>query len=78
MDEILVELFRGVWDLFLLPWPGFTFSIGGAFLAVLLSATFLGLVLKLCGAHLPSISPFFRSANSRNISISDDRRNDKK
>ena len=77
-SDVLVALFSGVWELFSLKWPGFNFTIGSVFLAVLLSSTFFALAVRLIGGHLPPIGQFFRNSNNQHISISNDRRNDRK
>ena len=68
------------WEFFQIPWPGFNFSIGSVFLAVLVSAGALAAVTKMTGVSLlVSSKGFFgRGGNNSNIKVSKERKGDTK
>ena len=79
MYQFLSLLFNAVWDLFMIPWPGFDFPIVYAFLGVAFAAISLKLLLSLFNVSLgSSISSFVRSSNNRNIHIAESRKGDEK
>lgn len=70
------------WEFFSIPWPGFDFSIGAAFLAVLTSVGALTALMKMCGvSFLGGFRPtgvFNRGGNNSNIKVSENRKGDTK
>lgn len=78
----MVDLFQlflsKSWEFFLIPWPGFNFSIGSVFLAVLVSAGALAAVTKMTGVSLlVSFKGFTgRGGNNSNIKVSKERKGD--
>lgn len=79
MFEFLSMFFNAVWDLFMIPWPGFDFPIIYAFLGVAFGVISLRLILSLFGVSLGhSLSDAVKSANSREIRIAKARKDDEK
>ena len=79
MYEFLSLLFNAVWDLFMIPWPGFDFPIVYAFLGVAFAVISLKLILTLFNVSLGStISSFVGGGNNRNIRTSESRKDDEK
>lgn len=84
----MIELFQLIisksWEFFQIPWPGFDFSIGSVFLAVLVSAGSLTALAKMTGVSLPNFSGFHlsfgnvRGGNNSLIKVSEERRLDTK
>lgn len=70
-------LFDGIWGLFSLHWPGFSFTYGHVFLAGLLASGALGIFMSMLGV---SITGAFttRGGNNGKIKISTSRRSDTK
>ena len=67
------------WQFFSIPWPGFNFTIGQAFLAALTSVGALTMILKMVGVSPgSSVSSALASGNNRNIRISKARKDDTK
>ena len=75
--NFLAVFFNGIWDLFSIPWPGFEFTVGQAFLAVTLSGAALSMFLRMAGV---SVTGTMKSVggNNRNIKISKERSKDTK
>lgn len=71
------ELFSGIWGMFSLPWPGFPFTYGQVFLAVLLGSGALGIVLRMVGVNVTGTFGT-RGGNNSNIKISKTRSKDTK
>lgn len=79
MFEFLSMFFNAVWDLFMIPWPGFDFPIIYAFLGVAFGVISLRLILSLFNVSLgSSISNAVTSGNNRNIRIAIARKDDVK
>lgn len=83
ITDFFYMFFEKIWDLFSIKWPGFDFTFGQVFLAVLLGSAALGIVMKLIGVHVPS--PGFlvsgatmKGGNNKNIKTSENRKGDKK
>ena len=80
----MIDLFQLIltksWEFFKIPWPGFNFSIGSVFLAVLVSAGAFTAIAKMTGVSaLISFKGFSsRGGNNQNIKVSQDRRGDTK
>lgn len=79
----MIDLFQLIlsksWEFFMIPWPGFNFSIGSVFLAVLLSAGALTAITKMTGVSILSNFGFSRTAgNNKKIRIANERRGDTK
>ena len=79
----MIDLFKLIlsksWEFFMIPWPGFDFSIGAVFLAVLLSAGALTAITKMTGVSILSNFGFSRIAgNNKKIRIANERRGDTK
>ena len=80
MGEFIVMFFAKSWEFFKIPWPGFNFSIGSVFLAVLLSAGSLAAIGRMSGVSISGAVRGFSSSggNNRNIKIPDERKGDTK
>lgn len=86
MTELFQFLLSKSWEFFQIPWPGFDFSIGSVFLAVLVSSGALTAVAKMTGVSLPNFSGVSldirgfsgRGGNNSLIKISEERRLDRK
>lgn len=80
MTDLFELLLSRSWEFFQLPWPGFSFSIGSVFLAVLVSAGALTALSKMAGV---SLLVNFRGldtigGNNNHIKVSSDRKDDTK
>ena len=80
MIDFIVMFFSKTWEFFKIPWPGFNFSIGSVFLAVLLSVGALTAITKMTGVSITgTVRGFgFRGGNNQNIKISSERKGDAK
>lgn len=80
MIDFVVMWFSKIWAMFSIPWPGFNFSIGSVFLAVLLSSGALTAIMKMTGVSITGTIRGFgsRGGNNRNIKVSDNRKGDTK
>lgn len=80
MAEFFQLFFSKSWEFFQIPWPGFNFSIGSVFLAVLVSAGALAAFTKMTGVSLlVNLRGFTgRGGNNSNIKVSKDRKGDTK
>ena len=80
MTDLIVMIFSKSWEFFKIPWPGFNFSIGSVFLAVLLSTGALTAIGKMSGVSISGTIKGFnsRGGNNSNIKISNDRKGDTK
>lgn len=82
MVDFIKVFFAKSWEFFSVKWPGADFSIGTAFLAVLVSVTSLTIVMKMAGVSAASglggvISTSSRGGNNRYIRpASDERKGD--
>lgn len=80
----MIDLFQLIltksWEFFKIPWPGFNFSIGSVFLAVLVSAGAFTAIAKMTGVSaLISLKGFAgRGGNNQNIKVSKERKGDTK
>lgn len=80
MSEFFQLILSKSWEFFLIPWPGFEFSIGAVFLAVLVSAGALTAITKMTGVSLLISFKGFsgRGGNNSNIKVSKERKGDTK
>lgn len=80
MIEMFELLLSKSWEFFQITWPGFDFSIGSAFLAVLVSAGALTALTKMTGVSLLINFKGFssRGGNNNNIKVSNERKDDTK
>ena len=80
MIDFIVLFFQKSWEFFKIPWPGFNFSIGSVFLAVLLSVGALTAITKMTGVSITGTVRGFASSggNNNNIKISETRKGDTK
>ena len=75
--NLVSTIFDGVWGLFSIRWPGFSFTFGQVFLAVMLSGAALNAFCRMAGV---SPTGFWKSVggNNRRIKISKERSGDTK
>lgn len=80
MVEFFQLFFSKSWEFFQIPWPGFDFTIGTVFLAVLVSVGALAAITRMTGVSLlVSFKGFSgRGGNNKNIKVSNNRRGDTK
>lgn len=80
MSEFFQMFLSKSWEFFLIRWPGFEFSIGAVFLAVLVSAGALAAIAKMTGVSLLFNFKGFtgRGGNNSNIKVSKERKGDMK
>lgn len=81
MAEFVQLFFTKSWEFFQIPWPGFSFSIGSVFLAVLISVGALAAFSKMTGVSLlvrlkGPRDHSERGGNNRTIIISKERKGD--
>lgn len=76
--EIIKVFLSKSWEFFSIKWPGFDFSIGAAYLAVLVSLACLSAFMRMTGVSVSSAAVGSLSANNRYIKISEERSKDTK
>lgn len=79
MLDFIYLLFRSIWNLFCIKWPGFDFPIGAAFIGVSFSVIVLRIIGSLLGISLgSSLSGTVSSARKLDVRISKSREGDEK
>lgn len=80
MVSFFQMFFSKIWGLFSIPWPGFNFTIGQAFLGALTSVGAMTMIMKMTGVNPFKSAGSFRSGggNNRNIKVSESRKGDTK
>lgn len=80
----MMDLFRlflsKSWEFFQIPWPGFRFTIGQVFLAVMVSLGALTMIAKMTGVSVLGSARGFlpNGGNNRTIKVSKERKGDTK